>query len=99
MPERLGNLEQRLTEKNHKDLFLQTKHTLTALDDLIEEHRRFTSIQALNGVKIEGNEEFLFYSTLNEVKNVILDTLEKTANDLDNKWDKHYDKHFDDGVE
>ena len=99
MPKRLLDLEQRLTKKNHRDLYLQTKHTLRAIDDLVEEHRRFTSIQALNGVKIDGNEELMFFTTLNEVKLVILSTLEKTLDDLENKWDKHYSKHFQDGVD
>lgn len=99
MNERLNQLEQRLTEQHHRDLFLQTKQTLKALDDLAEQHRRFSSIQALSGVKIVGSEEALFYDTLTEAKEQIVVTLEKTLSDLEHKGDKNYEKNFNDGVE
>ncbi|GIP19430.1 hypothetical protein J40TS1_50720 [Paenibacillus montaniterrae] len=99
MNERLNQLEQRLTEQHHRDLFLQTKHTLKALDDLAEQHRRFSSIQALSGVKIVGSEEALFYDTLAAAKEQIVVTLEKTLSDLEHKGDKNYEKNFNDGVE
>lgn len=99
MHHRLQELEVRLKEKNHLDLFLQSKHTLQALDDLMDQHRKFSSMQALSGVKINGTEEQVFYTTINEVKDIILSTLEKTASDLENKWDKHYSNNFTDGVE
>jgi len=99
MNARMEQLEQRLTEQHHKDLFLQTKHTLKALDDLAEHHRRFTSMQAISGVRIVGSEETLFYETLAEAKEQIVMTLEKTLSDLEHKGDKHYDKNFKDGVE
>lgn len=99
MNERLKQLEARLSEQHHRDLYLQTKHTLKALDDLIDQHRRFTSMQAISGVKIVGNEESLFYQTLADVKEQIVVILEKTLNDLEHKGDKHYKKNFSDGVE
>ncbi|WP_270167694.1 hypothetical protein [Paenibacillus sp. SYP-B4298] len=99
MNARLEQLEQRLTEQHHKDLFLQTKHTLKALDDLAEQHRLFTSMQAISGVRIVGAEEALFYDTISQAKEQIVQTLEKTLSDLEHKGDKHYDKHFKDGVE
>src|SRR5690606_13980332 len=99
MNERMSQLEQRLTEQHHKDLFLQTKHTLSALDELAEEHRKFTSIQAISGVKIVGSEEALFYNTIQEAKEQIVITLEKTLSDLEHKGDKNYTQIFEDGVE
>lgn len=96
---RLNQLEERLTEQHHRDLFLQAKHTLVALDDLADHHRRFSSMQALSGVKIVGSEEALFYNTLSEAKEQIVLTLEKTLNDLEHKGDKHWNKNFEDGVE
>ncbi|WP_028559379.1 hypothetical protein [Paenibacillus pinihumi] len=99
MNARLEQLEQRLEAQHHRDLFLQTKHTLKALDDLAEQHRRFTSMQAISGVKIVGSEESLFYETIAEAKEQIVVTLERTLSDLEHKGDKHYDKNFKDGVE
>ncbi|MDQ8735001.1 hypothetical protein [Paenibacillus sp. LHD-38] len=81
------------------DLFLQTKHTLKAIDDLADQHRKFQSIQAISVVKIVGTEEALFYDTLTQVKEEIVATLEKTLNDLEHKGDKNYNKNFKDGVE
>lgn len=99
MNDRMKQLEQRLTEQHHRDLFLQTQHTLKALDDLADQHRRYTSMQAISGVKIVGTEEALFYDTLTQAKEQIVVTLEKTLNDLEHKGDKHYTANFKDGVE
>lgn len=99
MNARMQHLEDRLSEQHHKDLFLQTKHTLKAIDDLADQHRKFQSIQAISGVKIVGTEEALFYETLTQVKEEIVATLEKTLNDLEHKGDKNYNKNFKDGVE
>lgn len=99
MQQRLSELEDRLKQKDHTDLFLQAKHTIQALDDLVNEHRKFTSMQAISGVKIEGNEEVIFYTTIQDAKKIIVSTLEKTVSDLENKWDKHYENNFKDGVE
>ncbi|WP_169090579.1 hypothetical protein [Paenibacillus sp. PL91] len=99
MNSRMKQLEDRLSDQHHKDLFLQTQHTLQAIDDLADQHRRFQSIQAISGVKIVGSEEALFYDTLNDVKELIVATLEKTLSDLEHKGDKNYDKNFKDGVE
>lgn len=99
MNNRLQQLEQELSEQHHRDLFLQLKHTIEALDVLIDQHRRFTSMQAISGVKIVGEEEVLFYQTINEVKEQIITTVEKTLKDLQHKGDKNYLKHFKDGVE
>ncbi|RXZ80887.1 hypothetical protein EBB07_16885 [Paenibacillaceae bacterium] len=96
---RMEQLERRLVDQHHKDLFLQTKHTLTAIDDLADHHRRFQSMQAISGVRIVGSEEALFYETLTQVKEEIVTTLEKTLDDLEHKGDKHYNKNFKDGVE
>lgn len=99
MHAKLEQLEQRLTTQHHRDLFLQTKHTLKAIDDLEEEHRKLTAIQALNGAKVVGSEETVFYATLHQVRKRIIDTLELTLEDLEHKGDKHYNRHFKDGVE
>lgn len=99
MNDRMNLLEQRLTEQHHKDLFLQTKHALKALDDLADQHRKFASIQAISGVRIVGSEEALFYNTLSAAKEQIILTLEKTLSDLEHKGDKNYKKNYRDGVE
>ncbi|WP_054024451.1 hypothetical protein [Bacillus sp. FJAT-28004] len=99
MNTRMKQLEDRLSNQHHKDLFLQTIHTLKAIDDLADQHRRFQSMQAISGVKIVGTEEVLFYETLTQAKEEIVSTLEKTVNDLEHKGDKNYNKNFKDGVE
>jgi|GEM_PF-722724 len=76
MNARIEELEKRLESKHHKDLFLQMKHTLQAVDDLAEEHRRYQAVQALSGVRIVGSEESVYFDTLNQVKELIVHTLE-----------------------
>ncbi|QHT61470.1 hypothetical protein GXP70_16870 [Paenibacillus lycopersici] len=99
MNERMAKLELRLIHQQHKDLFLQTSHTIKAINDLAEQHRILTALHAINGYKIVGSEEVLFYDTLAQVKEQIVQTLEKTVCDLEHKGDKHYEKNFTDGVE
>lgn len=99
MNTRLQALEERLVTQQHRDLFLQTKHTLQAINDLADEHRKVTSMMAIDGAKIVGSEEVLFYETLNEAKERIVRTLELTIEDLEHKGDKNYAKNFNDGVE
>lgn len=99
MNERMARLEQRLVSQHHKDLFLQTKHTLQAINDLAEHHRLLTALHGIEGYRIIGAEERLFYDTLAVVKEEIVQTLEKTIDDLEQRGNKHYDKHFKDGVE
>ncbi|MFF2483929.1 hypothetical protein [Paenibacillus sp. NPDC058071] len=96
---RMEQLERRLVAQHHKDLFLQTTHTLAAINDLADEHRRFQSMQAISGVKIIGSEEAVFYDTLTQIKETIIATLEKTIDDLEHKGDKHYKSNFKEGVE
>ncbi|WP_127493833.1 hypothetical protein [Paenibacillus glycanilyticus] len=93
------NLEQRLTNQHHMDLFLHTKHTIKAIDDLSEQHRLLSAAHAISGYKIIGDEEVLFYDTLALVKEQILLTLERTLDDLEHKGDKYHEKNFKDGVE
>ncbi|CAM3411638.1 MULTISPECIES: hypothetical protein [Paenibacillus] len=99
MNARIEELEKRLESKHHKDLFLQMKHTLQAVDDLAEEHRRYQAVQALSGVRIVGSEESVYFDTLNQVKELIVNTLEMTIEDLEHKGDMRFEKNFKDGVE
>lgn len=96
---RMDELEKRLTSQHHRDLFLQMKHTLKAVDDLAEQHRVYQAVQALSGTRIVGAEESVYFDTLNQVKEQIVHTLELTIEDLEHKGDKNYTKHFKDGVE
>ncbi|MFF2887981.1 epoxide hydrolase family protein [Paenibacillus sp. NPDC057967] len=48
MIEKLEKLEQRLVEQHQKDLLLQAKHTLQAIEDLAGEHHRLQSMQAIS---------------------------------------------------
>ncbi|MEK3732171.1 MULTISPECIES: hypothetical protein [Paenibacillus] len=99
MNARIEALEKRLATQQHRDLFLQMKHTLKAIDDLAEHHRVYQAMQALSGVRIIGQEESVFYDTLAKAKEEVVRTLELTVEDLEHKGDKHYSKHFKDGVE
>ncbi|MFD0670086.1 hypothetical protein [Cohnella sp. GCM10027633] len=99
MNERLTQLERRLVEEDHRDLFLQMKHTLQAINDLEEKHRVVAAKYGIHGYKVVGAEEKLFSDTLDEVRELIVDTLEKTLDDLVHEGHKHYEKNFKDGVE
>ncbi|WP_207892437.1 epoxide hydrolase family protein [Paenibacillus pinisoli] len=88
MIEKLEKLEQRLVEQHHKDLLLQAKHTLKAIEDLAGEHRRLQSMQAISeGVTITGSEETGFYDI---VKSQIIASMEKTFkhDQEDDKYDR-----------
>ncbi|WP_088044324.1 hypothetical protein [Bacillus sp. EAC] len=95
----MHELERRLITQQHKDLFLQTKHTLDAIDELIEKHRKLVSMQATAGVSPVGIVEKVFHETLLQVKKEIIHTLEITLDDLEHRGDKNHKKHFPDGVE
>ncbi|MBP2000302.1 benzoyl-CoA reductase/2-hydroxyglutaryl-CoA dehydratase subunit BcrC/BadD/HgdB [Paenibacillus shirakamiensis] len=97
---RLQELEQRLTKDRHLDLFLQTKHLLDSLQAYEEEHRKLVHIQATDGgVRPNREVEVVFYTTIRDFKDQLLDNLEQTANDLEHRWEKGYNKNFADGVE
>ncbi|MFC5530273.1 hypothetical protein [Cohnella yongneupensis] len=99
MNERLNQLEQRLIEEDHKDLFLQMKHTLQAITELEEKHRVVTAKYGIHGYKVVGSEEVMFSDTLDEVRELIVQTLEKTLDDLIHEGHKHHEKNFKDGIE
>lgn len=83
----------------HQDLLKFVQHTFDELDRRSEEHRKLTSVNALAGIKPEGTAEADFYRHVNEMKNLLIEMLEKTTQDLEHLGDKNWDKNFVDGVE
>lgn len=85
--------------KEHHTVTHFVEHALASIDDLVEQHREYNAAQALYGEKINGIEVNVFRETVAKVKEALLQTLEKTAEDLSHKGDKYWQAHFKDGVE
>lgn len=75
------------------------EHALESIDQLVEEHRKFIAAQALYGERVVGREEELFRTTIYDIKQQLLSTLEKTVEDFLHKGDKNWTNHYKDGVE
>ncbi|AWB45620.1 hypothetical protein DCC85_16400 [Paenibacillus sp. CAA11] len=95
---KVQDLKQSLS-KEHHTLTHFVEHALASIENLVEEHREYNAAQALYGEKIKGSEVTVFRETVAKVKEALLQTLEKTAEDLNHKGDKHWSSHFKDGVE
>ncbi|CAM3476305.1 hypothetical protein [Marinicrinis lubricantis] len=98
MKTRLEQLAEQIPDKN-QDIIMYAKHVFKALEDFENHHRRFTAALALSGSSPVGEQEQLFYQTIQDIRNQMLQTLEYTVEDLQHKGDKNYSKHFTDGVE
>ncbi|MBS2968112.1 hypothetical protein J9317_05000 [Metabacillus sp. KIGAM252] len=98
MYNRIENLRNRLPE-NHKNIAVLTSHIFEAFDSLIEEHRRYAGVRATAKIQPNPYEEKTFFETINQVKQIILTELEKTAEDIGHKGDKYWKKNYPDGVE
>ncbi|WP_229752693.1 hypothetical protein [Paenibacillus physcomitrellae] len=85
--------------KEHHLVTHFVEHALVSIDNLVEQQREFNAAQALYGDKIIGSEVRVFNETVAQVKEALLQTLEKTAEDLTHKGDKNWTAHFKDGVE
>lgn len=84
--------------KEHQDLVLFSQHILNAIDKMAIEHLKQTNINSLSGIKLNLEEEALYYSQIREMKKVVLLELEKTADDFSHLGDKRWIKHYKDGV-
>jgi hypothetical protein len=85
--------------KEHHTVTHFVEHALASIDSLVEQHREYNAAQALYGEKIVGAEERVFTETVAQIKATLLQTLEKTAEDMSHKGDKNWKAHFKDGVE
>lgn len=96
--DRVSELKNHLP-KGHQDVAHYVEHVMGALDMVEEKHRKLMAAQALSGTKIHGDEERIFYDTIIELKQQMVNTLEKTVQDFEHKGDKTWKTNFGDGVE
>lgn len=85
-------------QTEHKEIVKYTQHVLEAIDKLADEHRRIVSLNSLAGIKPSGERENSFYTSLRDVKRILIIELEKTIEDFKHLGDKHYDRNYTDGV-
>jgi len=97
MYKKIEELKKRMPLENHHMAKL-TEHMFEALDRYAEEHRRLVAIDAIAGIKPNGQEEIAFYEHLKEFKDVLIKELEKTVEEIEHKGDKHWKKHYKDGI-
>ena len=97
MDKRLGEIQKRLTNEQ-KDLTIFVRHVFDEYDKKGDEHRRLMASNALAGIKTSGVEEKVFYDTIQETKQWMLDVLERTVQDFEHTGDKNWNKNFPDGV-
>jgi hypothetical protein len=95
---KVETLKSDLPEK-YQDVAHYLEHVLDALERLHEEHMRLTGAYALQGYKVSGENERVFNETISLVKQQLVDTFEKTVEDIRHKGDKHWEKNFNDGVD
>jgi hypothetical protein len=98
MYNRIEKLKDNLPE-GHKDIAVLTRHIFEAFDKLIEEHRKLIGITSTAKIKPNPVEEKTFFETINELKKIILNELEKTYDDIEHIGDKHWEKNYKDGIE
>ncbi|WP_419880387.1 hypothetical protein ACN6MY_11835 [Peribacillus sp. B-H-3] len=98
MFKKIQEFQERLPDQ-HKDLAKYTLHLFEAIDKLNEEHRRLVAVNAVAGISPDPTEETSFQEHLAELKHIIFQELEKTAEDIEHKGDKNWNKHFKDGVD
>lgn len=97
MDKKLEQLQKRVPTQ-HKDLAKYTQHVFEAIDKVVDEHRRLVAIDALAGIKPDGEKEHDFYEHMNSLKKIMLAELEKTVQDIEHLGDKTWDKNFKDGI-
>ncbi|KAB2330013.1 hypothetical protein F7731_21130 [Cytobacillus depressus] len=98
MHNRIEKIKDQLPE-GYKDIAVLARHIFDAFDKLVGEHRRLIAIKATARIKPNPDEERTFFETINQVKMIILDELEKTTQDIEHKGDKNWDKNYRDGIE
>ncbi len=84
--------------KEHKSISSYVEHALLSIDELMEKHRCENAALALYGEKINGNEERVYFDTISQIKTDLLETLEKTVQDVLHTGDKNWTKNYKDGV-
>lgn len=83
----------------HQDIAHYVQHVFQVLEKVENDHRKLTAAYALNGSKISGPEEKIFYDTIGQLRLYLIETLERTVEDFAHKGDKHWVKNFSDGVD
>lgn len=97
MIKKLQELRERIS-KDHLDLVKYVEHVINALDNVVDVHRREVAVNALAGIKPDGEREKDYYEHVQVFKKILLSELEKTIEDMEHQGDKEWDKHYKDGV-
>ncbi|MYL53873.1 hypothetical protein GLW08_11050 [Pontibacillus yanchengensis] len=98
MRKRIEEIAQRLPE-GHKDIAVYTDHVFEALDNYSEEHRKLIATNAAHGADPNPDTEKEFRDNIADTKRMMIQVLEKTAQDFEHKGDKYWDKNYDDGID
>jgi hypothetical protein len=98
MNEKLQLFKVRLGD-SHRDLVKYVEHVFHALDVKLSLHKQEMAQLALYGMKINGEEEKEFEAHIRDPKRLLLEVLEKTAQDYEHLGDKHWIKYFRDGID
>ncbi|PLS08374.1 hypothetical protein [Neobacillus cucumis] len=97
MDKQIKELQDQL-KTEHKEIAKYTQHVVEAIDKLVDEHRRIVASNSLAGINPDGEKEYTFYTSMSEVKRVLIVELQKTVEDFKHLGDKHYVKNYPDGV-
>ncbi len=97
MEKRLADIQLRVGNE-HKDIAKFVQHVFEALDEKANEHRILRASDALAGIKINGDEEKIYYDHIYDTKKLLLDVLENTTEDFEHLGDKRWEKKYKDGV-
>ena len=95
---KLDELKEKMPER-YQDIAHFVQHTFEAIDEMVQEHERLNHTYTHMGHRIDKEQEKVYSETIVDLKFKILETLEKTAEDILHRGDKHWDKHYKDGVD
>jgi hypothetical protein len=93
MPSRLEQIKD-LIPKEHYDVYLNTVRLVQMIDETVESHRELVAIQAIAGIRPDGDEERTFYETMAIVRDKAISVLEKELQDWLHVGDKNYVKNY-----
>jgi hypothetical protein len=81
-------------QPEHIDVYISTLRTVEAIDKLGDEHRLLVAAQSLAGIKPNGEQEKIFYETLQCIRDLSIEVLEKEIEDWQHRGEKNYKGNF-----
>lgn len=94
---KIKDVYDRLPEE-YKPLAKLISHYFESIDDSVDYRRRLNAMNAICGIKPSKTEEIAYHSTINELKELLISELEKTAEEIEHLGDKNWLKHYKDGL-